>query len=88
MIAASVAESDRLAQSIAAAMEQQQTNVAEINGKMGELTGIGQANASAASEISTTMQDLSRLAEETRAKVAQFKMTDNDTSGPQVAVGT
>jgi methyl-accepting chemotaxis protein len=88
MIAASVAESDRLAQSIAAAMEQQQTNVAEINGKMGELTGIGQANASAASEISTTMQDLSRLAEETRAKVAQFKMTGNNTSGSQAAVGT
>ena len=93
MIAASVAESDRLAQSIAAAMEQQQTNVAEINGKMGELTGIGQANASAASEISTTMQDLSRLAEETRSKVAQFKMTGNETSGnetggPQAAVGT
>lgn len=88
MIAASVAESDRLAQSIAAAMEQQQTNVAEINGKMGELTGIGQANASAASEISTTMQDLSRLAEETRAKVAQFKMSGNNTSGPQAAVGT
>ena len=93
MIAASVAESDRLAQSIAAAMEQQQTNVAEINGKMGELTGIGQANASAASEISTTMQDLSRLAEETRAKVAQFKMTGNETrgnetGGPQAAVGT
>jgi len=88
MIAASVAESDRLAQSIAAAMEQQQTNVAEINGKMGELTGIGQANASAASEISTTMQDLSRLAEETRVKVAQFKMSGNNTSGPQAAVGT
>jgi len=88
MIAASVAESDRLAQSIAAAMEQQQTNVAEINGKMGELTGIGQANASAASEISTTMQDLSRLAEETRTKVAQFKMTGNNTSGSQAAVGT
>ncbi|HEY6715732.1 MAG TPA: HAMP domain-containing methyl-accepting chemotaxis protein, partial [Reyranella sp.] len=88
MIAASVVESDRLAQSIAAAMEQQQTNVAEINGKMGELTGIGQANASAASEISTTMQDLSRLAEETRMKVAQFKMSGNNTSGPQAAVGT
>ena len=29
-----------------------------------------------------------RLAEETRAKVAQFKMTDNDASGPQAAVGT
>jgi methyl-accepting chemotaxis protein len=84
MIAASVAESDRLAQSIAVAMEQQRTNVAEINGKMGELTGIGQANASAATEIAATMQDLSRLAEETRTKVAQF----NTTSGPPAAIGT
>jgi methyl-accepting chemotaxis protein len=76
-IAASVAESDRLARSIAAAMEQQQSNVAEINGKMGELTGIGQANASAATEIAATMQDLSRLAEETRGKVARFKTTSD-----------
>jgi methyl-accepting chemotaxis protein len=88
MIAASVAESDRLAQSIATAMEQQQTNVAEINGKMGELTGIGQANASAATEISATMQDLSRLAEETRTKVAQFKMSGSNTSGSQAAIAT
>jgi methyl-accepting chemotaxis protein len=77
MIAASVAESDRLARSIAAAMEQQQSNVAEINGKMGELTGIGQANASAATEIAATMLDLSRLAEETRGKVALFKTTSD-----------
>jgi methyl-accepting chemotaxis protein len=65
--------------SIAAAMEQQQSNVAEINGKMGELTGIGQANASAATEIAATMLDLSRLAEETRGKVALFKTTSDDT---------
>ncbi|CAN5668522.1 hypothetical protein BH10PSE6_BH10PSE6_26290 [soil metagenome] len=78
IMASSVAESDRLAQSIAAAMDQQQANVAEINDKMGELTEIGQANASAASEISTTMQDLSRLAEETKAKVAQFKTAEDD----------
>ena len=78
IMAASVAESDRLAQSIATAMEQQQGNVAGINGKMGELTEIGQANASAASEISTTMQDLSRLAEETKVKVARFKTTGED----------
>jgi len=79
IMASSVAESDRLAQSIAAAMDQQQANVTEINDKMGELTEIGQANASAASEISTTMQDLSRLAEETKAKVAQFKTAEDDT---------
>ena len=83
IMASSVAESDRLAQSIAAAMDQQQANVTEINDKMGELTEIGQANASAASEISTTMKDLSRLAEETKAKVAQFKTAEDDTGrGP------
>jgi methyl-accepting chemotaxis protein len=85
IMATSVAESDRLAQSIAAAMEQQQANVAGINDKMGELTEIGQANASAASEISTTMLDLTRLAEETKAKVAQFKTTDDDTGGLRAA---
>ena len=83
IMASSVAESDRLAQSIAAAMEQQQANVAEINGKMGELTEIGQANASAASEISTTMQDLSRLAEETKVKVAQFRTAGDDAGAPR-----
>jgi methyl-accepting chemotaxis protein len=86
MIAAGVAESDRLARSIATAMEQQQTNVAEINGKMGELTLIGQANASAATEISATMHDLSRLAEETRIKVAQFKTAGSTTNDPQAAI--
>ena len=77
-MASSIAESDRLAQSIAAAMDQQQANVTEINDKMGELTKIGQANASAASEGGTTMKDLSRLAEETKAKVAQFKTAEDD----------
>ena len=49
------------------------------------LTEIGQANASAASEISTTMQDLSRLAEETKAKVAQFKTAEDDADGMRAA---
>jgi methyl-accepting chemotaxis protein len=81
LIAASVAESDRLARSIATAMEQQKANVTEITDKMGALTGIAQANASAASEITSTMRDLSRLADETRAKVARFKTTGAATSG-------
>jgi methyl-accepting chemotaxis protein len=80
LIAASVAESDRMARSIATAMEQQKANVTEINGKMGELTGIAEANASAASEITSTMRDLSRLAEDTRNKVARFKTTGSTTS--------
>jgi methyl-accepting chemotaxis protein len=72
-IATSVAESDRLARTIATAMEQQKENVTEIHGKMAELTGIGQANASAASEITATMRDLSRLAEDTRMKLTRFR---------------
>jgi methyl-accepting chemotaxis protein len=80
IIASSVAESDRLARSIATAMEQQKANVTEITDKMGALTGIAQANASAASEITSTMRDLSRLAEDTRAKVARFK-TASGTAG-------
>jgi methyl-accepting chemotaxis protein len=61
-------------------MEQQKINAMEIHGKMAELAEIGQANASAASEIATTMRDLSRLAEETRGKVTRFRAVSG-TSG-------
>ncbi|MND05118.1 hypothetical protein D3C83_257160 [compost metagenome] len=53
---------------------------------MGELTEIGQANASAASEISTTMQDLSRLAEEIKVKVAQFRTAGDDAGTPRAVI--
>ena len=79
-IASGVTESNQLARSIASAMEQQKINAMEIHGKMAELAEIGQANASAASEIATTMRDLSRLAEETRGKVTRFRAASG-TSG-------
>jgi methyl-accepting chemotaxis protein len=81
MIAASVAESDRLARVIATTMEEEKANVTEIHDKMAALTGIGQANASAASDITATMRDLSRLAQDTRNKVARFRAPGGGPAG-------
>jgi methyl-accepting chemotaxis protein len=72
-IASGVQEGNRLIASIATAMEQQEVAVAGINRNIGELTRIGQSNATAAEEITATALDLSKLAERTRAKVDQFK---------------
>ena len=47
--------------------------IAGINENVGELTRIGQSNATAAEEITATMLDLSRLAERTRIEVDEFK---------------
>ena len=72
-IATGVAETDKLIGAIATAMEQQQATVADINENVGELTRIGQSNATAAEEITATMLDLSRLAERTRVEVDEFE---------------
>jgi methyl-accepting chemotaxis protein len=72
-IAGGVRESDKLSNSIATAMSEQQVTVTDINQNVTELTRIGQANATAAEEISATMLDLARLAEKTRRAVEEFK---------------
>jgi methyl-accepting chemotaxis protein len=72
-IASGVTETDKLIGAIATAMEQQQATVADINENVGELTRIGQSNATAAEEITATMLDLSRLAERTRVEVDEFE---------------
>ena len=72
-IAGGVAETDELIGAIATAMEEQQATIAGINENVGELTRIGQSNATAAEEITATMLDLSRLAERTRIEVDEFK---------------
>jgi methyl-accepting chemotaxis protein len=72
-IASGVQQSDRLVGAIATAMEEQQVTVKGINSNVAELTRIGQANATAAEEITATMLDLSKLAERTRIEVDQFK---------------
>ena len=64
-----VSESARLVGGIAVAVEQQQVTVAQIDERTATLTRIGQSNATAAEEITVTMIDLSRLADETRMAV-------------------
>ena len=71
-IAERVQQSDQLVGAIASAMEQQQMTVRGINVNVGELTRIGQSNATAAEEITATMLDLSKLAERSRADVDEF----------------
>ena len=68
----SVRESDKLVAAIATAMDEQQSTIGEINGRVGELTRIGQSNATASEEITATMVDLSRLAEQTRGHIERF----------------
>ncbi len=72
-IAERVQQSDQLVGAIAGAMEQQQVTVRGINTNVGELTRIGQSNATAAEEITATMLDLSKLAERSRADVDAFR---------------
>ncbi len=71
-IARGVADGDKLIAAIATAMEEQQLVVSNVNRSVGELTRIGQSNASAAEEITATMLDLSRLADTTRVTVDEF----------------
>lgn len=74
-------DSARLSGATAIAMEQQQATVASIAGRVEVLTRIGQSNATAAEEITVTMIDLSRQAEETRhavESVAAEQREDDD----------
>ncbi|MCR0983033.1 methyl-accepting chemotaxis protein [Roseomonas populi] len=64
-----VGESARLSGATAIAMEQQEATVGSIAERVQVLTRIGQSNATSAEEITVTMIDLSRLADETRAAV-------------------
>jgi len=76
-IAEAVRKNDKLIGAIATAMEEQQTTVSKINGNVSELTRIGQSNAAASEEITATMIDLSRLAEQTRGQAESFNNKDN-----------
>ena len=74
-VAGRVRETDRMAESIAAAMEEQQAAIAEINASVGDLARIGQTNAAASEEITSTMVELARLAKQTRDEIDRFRTT-------------
>ncbi len=71
-LAGRVAHLEEMVQSIAAAMEQQRVTIAAIDGNVGNVRMVAQANAVASEQISATMQQLARIADDTRAQVARF----------------
>jgi methyl-accepting chemotaxis protein len=71
-VAQAVAETSRIANAIAAAMEQQRVTIATMNDGVSELSRIGQSTASASEEISTAMADLVKLAARARAQAQVF----------------
>ena len=72
-IAQGVSESEKMANAIAAAVEQQSVSVEEIRANMEQLQTIGETNASASEEVTATMVELARIAQQTRCEVEKFK---------------
>jgi methyl-accepting chemotaxis protein len=72
-IAAETDQTTQMIHSSAAAVEQQQATITQIDGNVSQLRSIATSNSSAAEEITATMVQLSQLAEETRGRLAQFK---------------
>jgi methyl-accepting chemotaxis protein len=72
-IAAETDQTTQMIHSSAAAVEEQQATITQIDGSVSQLRSIATSNSSAAEEITATMVQLSQLAEETRGRLAQFK---------------
>ena len=65
-------ETDQMLQRISSALEQQSAAVEEINSNLGSLDRIAISNASASEEITATVIELSKLAEQTRQDLGRF----------------
>ena len=65
-------ESDQMLQRISAAIEQQSAAVEEINSNLSNLDRIATSNASASEEITATVIELSKLADQTRQDLGKF----------------
>ncbi len=72
-IAERVTQLDRMFQSVAGAMAQQQDTIVEIESNVGNIRTVASKNAAASEEITATMVHLSRLADETRRLAERFK---------------
>jgi methyl-accepting chemotaxis protein len=67
-------ETDQMLQRISSALEQQSAAVEEINSNLGSLDRIAMSNASASEEITATVIELSKLAEQTRQDLGRFSV--------------
>ena len=72
-IAAQTDQTTQMIHSSAAAVEEQQATITQIDSSVSQLRSIATSNSSAAEEITATMVQLSQLADETRGRLAQFK---------------
>jgi methyl-accepting chemotaxis protein len=72
-IAAETDQTTQMIHSSAAAVEEQQATITQIDSSVSQLRSIATSNSTAAEEITATMVQLSQLADETRARLAQFK---------------
>jgi methyl-accepting chemotaxis protein len=75
-IAQGVADSDRMASSIADAVLRQQGAFSSVQSLVGDVSRIGHNTAAAAEQISAAMAELSQVTERTRAETACFRSTD------------
>ena len=65
-------ETDQMLQRISAALEEQSAAVEEINSNLGSLDQIARSNASASEEMTETVVELSKLADQSRSEVERF----------------
>lgn len=73
-VASSVRSSETMASSIASAINEQQASLAQIRASVDELSRIGQSNASAAEEITSTVVELSTLSARLRDEIGRFQV--------------
>lgn len=67
-------QTDQMLQRISSALEQQSAAVEEINSNLSSLDRIAISNASASEEITATVMELSKLAEQTRQDLGRFSV--------------
>ena len=67
-------EIEEMLHRIATAIEQQSVTVNEVNGNVNTLNSIAQQNATASEQMSATMGELSRLADETGQQTGRFRL--------------
>ena len=73
-ISESADNTERMMRSIATAMEEQVATTEELQHNMDTLKGIGENNANAAEEITQTVMELSRIADEANTEVNRFNI--------------
>lgn len=71
-IASAALETEKMMQGIATSMEEQVATTEELQHNMDTLKNIGNNNANAAEEITQTILELSRIADETNSEVGRF----------------